>query len=57
MNNTREGKYWKLDIWKDKIVVRNGSKNIQVEANEHQFIGKHMKRSPRKASSILQRII
>ncbi len=33
MINTREGEHWKIDIWPNKLVVRNGGQNLSVVAN------------------------
>ena len=39
MENEREGEHWKMDIWPDKIVIRNGGQTLYVKPNEYQFIG------------------
>ena len=39
MENEREGEHWKMDIWLDKIVIRNGGQTLCVKPNEYQFIG------------------
>ena len=33
MENEREGKHWKLDIWDDRISVRNGGESIPTQKN------------------------
>lgn len=38
MENNREGEHWKLDIWRDRIVIRNGGEILDVEPNKKQFI-------------------
>lgn len=38
MTNKREGDHWKLNIWRDRIVVRNGEKILQTKLNERSFI-------------------
>jgi len=38
MENSREGEHWKLDIWSNKIVIRNGGQTLNVQYDEHQFI-------------------
>ncbi len=38
MINKKEGEHWKLDIWTNKIVIRNGGESLSVKSDEHQFI-------------------
>ncbi len=38
MENDREGEHWKLDIWPNKIIIRNGGETLYVKQNEKQFI-------------------
>lgn len=38
--NKREGEHWKMDIWKNKIVLRNGGKTLHVVPNEKEWISK-----------------
>lgn len=38
LKNDKEGKHWKLDIWTEKIVIRNGGKTLPVKPNDKSFI-------------------
>jgi hypothetical protein len=38
MENDREGEHWKLDVWPNKIVIRNGGETLYVKPNDKQFI-------------------
>jgi len=38
IENDREGEHWKLDIWPNKIIIRNGGETLHVKPNEKQFI-------------------
>jgi len=38
MENEREGEHWKMDIWPNKIIIRNGGETLHVKPNENQFI-------------------
>lgn len=38
MENSREGNHWKLDIWPNKIVFRNGGQALNVQENNRSFI-------------------
>jgi hypothetical protein len=43
MENSREGEHWKLDIWPNKIVIRNGGEVLHVRPNEKSFIKQLLK--------------
>ena len=38
MENDREGEHWKLDVWPNKIVIRNGAETLYVAPNDKQSI-------------------
>ncbi|RKZ79970.1 MAG: hypothetical protein DRQ35_03195 [Gammaproteobacteria bacterium] len=38
MENDREGEHWKLDVWPNRIVIRNGGETLYVKPNDKQFI-------------------
>jgi len=38
MENEKEGEHWKMDIWPNKIVIRNGGETLHVKPNDKQSI-------------------
>ena len=34
MENKREGEHWKIDIWPNKLVIRNGGQLLSIRAND-----------------------
>ncbi len=38
LENDREGRHWKIDIWPTKLTIRNGNESIDIQSNEKLFL-------------------
>lgn len=45
MENEREGRHWKLDIWSRKITIRNGGETLHVRPNKKEFLDQILSQS------------
>lgn len=42
MENKKEGEHWKINIWPNKLVIRNGNQSLNIQPNKKEFINNLM---------------